>query len=47
MSRQPRSMGRVLVVTAAGRTMGLLGTVASAQEIRGDVQELRRDRRGR
>jgi hypothetical protein len=40
-------MGRVLAVTAAGVTMGLLGTQAAAHEIRSDVHELRRDRRER
>jgi hypothetical protein len=50
MSRHSRWMGRVLAVTAAGLTIGPLGPGASAQEIRGDVQQLRRDvadRRGR
>lgn len=50
MRGRSRRMGRVLAVTVAGLTMGLLGTAASAQEIRSDVSELRRDvavRRGR
>ena len=47
MSRHSRWMGRVLAVTAAGVTMGLLGTQAAAHEIRSDVHELRRDRRER
>ncbi len=43
MSRHSRRMGRGLAVTAAALTMGLPGTVASAQEFHGDVA----DRRGR
>ena len=44
MIRHSRWMGRILAVTAAGLTIGL-GTVASAQEIRNDVQDRRQDRR--
>ena len=45
MIRRSRWIGRALAVTAAGITVGLLGTGASAKEIGNDVQELRQDRR--
>jgi hypothetical protein len=38
-------MGRVLALAAVGLTIGLPATMASAQEIRNDLQQLRRDRR--
>ena len=43
MIRHSRWIGRALAVTAAGITVGLLGTGASAQEIRNDVRELHQD----
>ena len=45
MNRHAQWMGRVLAVTTAGLTMGLLATGTSALDIRDDVQELRPDRR--